>query len=141
MCARTCTTACVTIQGLLNLGGNSMYTKRIAEHYTDAALCCVWSSAASKMSGQAAFGSTRHLKIRADELVCASQMLQDYGSIRRLTVTSLCSAGVHHFRQFKQAASCACDTEYALAYANSCFGQHSTAPPTSSTTVSLSYVV
>ncbi|KAL3153544.1 hypothetical protein ABBQ38_011872 [Trebouxia sp. C0009 RCD-2024] len=96
------------LKGLLNLGGNSVYTKRIAEHYTDASLCCMWSSAASKMAGQAALGSTRHLKIRADELVCASQMLRDYGSIQCLTVTNLCSAGAAHAESEDQTQAWKC---------------------------------
>lgn len=80
-------------QGLLNLGGNSVYSQRIAEHYTDASLCWAWSTAATAMATQADFGSVWHLALRPDQLVCASQMLQEYGPIRSLTLTSLCGPG------------------------------------------------
>lgn len=87
-----------TLQGLLNLGGRSVYTKRIAEHYTDASLCRAWSSAAFAMAAQAEFGSVWHLALAADQLVCASQMLQEYGPIRSLTVMSPCGLGRPHMQ-------------------------------------------
>lgn len=109
-----------TSQGLLNLGGNSVYTKRIAEHFTDGPFSWVWSSAAAKMAVQAAFGPVRHLKMKADELVCASQMLQDYGPIQCLTVTGLCSAGNQHVSRLKCAVTCACATGLVLTYTRPC---------------------
>ena len=111
------TTCIITIfcafQGLLNLGGNSVYTKRIAEHYTDASLCFAWRSAASAMASQAEFGPVWHLALSADQLVCASQMLQDYGSIRSLTVTSLRGPGTVYFHCVKHAGFCANRHAYA----------------------------
>lgn len=94
------------LQGLLNLGGRSVYTKRIAEHYTDASLCRAWSSAAFAMAAQADFGSVWHLALAADQLVCASQMLQEYGPIRSLTVISLRGPGTSHIQYTRRTSFC-----------------------------------
>lgn len=77
------------IQGLLNIGGNSTYTQRIAVHYQEPAFCRAWASASQKLAEQAPHDQHLRLNLRSDELVCVSQLLQLQGPIKCLTVTSL----------------------------------------------------
>lgn len=102
-----------TLQGLLNLGGKSVYTNRIAGHYTNLSLCQAWSSAATAMAAQAGFGSVWHLALAADQLVCASQMLHEYGPIQSLTVISLPGPGIPHIQYTSHACFCSDRCAYA----------------------------
>ncbi len=82
-------------QGLLNLGGNSTYTQRIAGHYEETALCHTWAAAAQKLAEQAAHTERLHLSVSADELVCVSQLLPEHRHIKQLTVSGLSHTGQH----------------------------------------------
>ncbi|DBA78190.1 TPA: hypothetical protein ACH3X2_008152 [Trebouxia sp. C0005] len=81
------------MKGLLNLGGNSTYTQRIAGHYEETAFCHTWAAAAQKLADQAAQTERLHLSLSADELVCVSQLLPVHRHIKQLTVSGLSHTG------------------------------------------------